>query len=297
LTLRPSEQFTQGVSPEALAAQLRALGLQEGATVLVHASLRAIGPIQRGAQGLLQALQSVIGYAGTLVVPAFCWQTVDPACWNNPPPPERLADLQARVVPFSEDAEIDPSLGAFPRIIHRAPGALRSCHPSTSFVALGARAAELVAGQDINRAYGRDGPLGKLAELDGWVLLLGVDFRAATSVHCAEDEADLPYLLRDFPARLKVAPDSWVESTHDYNCSEGFNAVIPVLQARGQLRTGRVGAAHSYLVRQRHLVAAGLSLLADDQAALLCKRENCRECSRARRLLHGNACHDPGSHP
>lgn len=289
LTLRPSTDFAQGISPEALAEQLRALGLEEGATVLVHTSLRAIGPILGGADGLLQALLSVLGDTGTLMVPAFSWATVDPASWNNPPPPEKLPALQALVVAFSPVTEMNPSLGVFPRIVHRAPGALRSCHPSTSFVALGGRAGELVAKQNVNRAFGPDGPLGKLAELDGWVLLLGVDFRSATSVHCAEDRADLPYLLRDSPARIKSGPDTWVESTHDYNCSEDFNVVIPVLRERGQIHSGKVGAAQCYLVRQNHLVHAGLALLARERGALLCQRDDCAECSRARRILAAEA--------
>jgi aminoglycoside 3-N-acetyltransferase len=157
--------------------------------------------------------------------------------------------------------------------------------PGGSFVALGRHAEELVAAQDRERHYGPGGPLGKLAELHGWVLLLGVDFRSATSVHCAEDQADLPYLRRDPPGRYLVGPGQWLEVGSDYGCGEGFNAVGEVLRDRGRLRAGGIGAARSLLERHNHIVEAGLSLLAKDRGALLCGQEQCAWCSRARRVL------------
>ena len=59
--LRPRCDFPKGRTAQALAGDLRRLGLPTGAAVLVHASLRAVGPVAGGAETLLEALQMVIG--------------------------------------------------------------------------------------------------------------------------------------------------------------------------------------------------------------------------------------------
>jgi hypothetical protein len=112
-----------------------------------------------------------------------------------------------------------------------------------------------------------------------------VDFRCATSVHCAEDQADLPYLRCDPPNRYLIGPGQWLEVGRDYGCGEGFNVIQGVLVGRGQLLEGSMGAAPSLLARHNHVVEAGLSLLAGDRGALLCGQEQCAWCSRARRML------------
>jgi len=99
--LRPRSHFPEGLSAEALAGDLRCLGLPTGAAVLVHASLRALGPVAGGAETLLEALQIVIGESGTVMVPAFSWDAADPAQIGRPPPPEELDAARAALVPYT----------------------------------------------------------------------------------------------------------------------------------------------------------------------------------------------------
>lgn len=282
--LRPRSDFPKGTDARALADDLRRLGLPLGAVVLVHASIRALGPVAGGAETLLEALQMVVGESGTTMVPAFSWEAADPAQFREPPPPEALEEARAAVIPYTSDGPIDACLGVFPQVVHCAPGATRSLPPA-SFVAVGRQAKELIAVHDPARPYGPDGPLGRLAELDGWVLLLGVDFRCATSVHCAEDGADLPYLRCDLPHRYLIAPGHWLEIERDYDCGEGFGVVQDALRDRGQLHEGDIGAARSLLAKHNHIVTAGLAVLAQDRGALLCRRDGCVACSRARGSL------------
>jgi aminoglycoside N3'-acetyltransferase len=49
-----------------IAADLRRLGVHEGDLLMVHASMRALGPIEGGADGLINALQVAVGRGGTL---------------------------------------------------------------------------------------------------------------------------------------------------------------------------------------------------------------------------------------
>src|SRR5262245_18922652 len=51
-----------------LAGDLRRLGVEPGDVVMVHASLRAIGPVAGGADAVLDALEAVVGPEGTLLM-------------------------------------------------------------------------------------------------------------------------------------------------------------------------------------------------------------------------------------
>ncbi len=51
--------------------QLRSLGVREGAVLLVHTSFRGIGPLEGGADGLIDALMASLGPQGTLVMPTM----------------------------------------------------------------------------------------------------------------------------------------------------------------------------------------------------------------------------------
>src|SRR3984957_19603894 len=59
-----------------IAADLRSLGLRRGQDLLIHCSLRNLGPVAGGAATLLAAMSDVAGPAATLVVPAY-------TTWNS----------------------------------------------------------------------------------------------------------------------------------------------------------------------------------------------------------------------
>lgn len=52
---------------DALAADLAGLGLAAGEAVMVHASLRAVGPVLGGADGVITALRRVVGPQGCIL--------------------------------------------------------------------------------------------------------------------------------------------------------------------------------------------------------------------------------------
>ena len=62
----------------------RNLGVTEGATLLAHTSLRAIGKIEGGAETLVQAFRDALGPSGTLLVPTFNYDYGDPADDQEP---------------------------------------------------------------------------------------------------------------------------------------------------------------------------------------------------------------------
>ena len=62
-----------------LCKDLRTLGSAEGNTVMVHSSLRSLGPLPNGAETVISALLEVLGKDGTLLFPALSYRTVNAA--------------------------------------------------------------------------------------------------------------------------------------------------------------------------------------------------------------------------
>src|SRR6266566_5988369 len=149
-----------------LVAGLRILGVLPGQDLLVHCSLRRIGPVAGGAATLLRALQTAAGPDATLVVPAqtpgnslssrfFREQT---AGLNE----AELENFVAAMPGFDPASTPSDGMGAFAEHVRTTPGALRSGHPQTSFAALGPGAADCTAGHQMTCHLGQQSPLGWL---------------------------------------------------------------------------------------------------------------------------------------
>src|SRR5258708_16771834 len=84
-----------------LVADLAAIGVRPGMTLIVHSSLSRIGWVVSGAEAVIWALMDVLGPQGTLVMPTFSGELTDPATWTNPAVPETWHDrIPAPILPF-----------------------------------------------------------------------------------------------------------------------------------------------------------------------------------------------------
>ncbi|MBM3572771.1 MAG: AAC(3) family N-acetyltransferase [Alphaproteobacteria bacterium] len=177
----------QPITRASLGADLRRLGLNPGATLLVHASLRALGWVAGGPVAVVQALSDAVGPTGTIVVPAFTADYTDPQDWFQPPVPEHWwPTIREHMPAFDPDRTPSRQMGAIAECVRTWPGAKRSAHPNMSFAALGARADEVVATHPLDFGFGAQSPLARLYALGASVLLLGVGYGKCTCFHLAE---------------------------------------------------------------------------------------------------------------
>jgi aminoglycoside 3-N-acetyltransferase len=239
-----------------LAADLRALGLAPGDTVLVHSSLRAIGFVVGLGQAVAQALLDVLGPAGTLVVPTHTSFNSDPAAWRNPPVPEQWWPIIREQSPGFDPA-ITPSwwVGTLPEIVRKWPGALRSDHPEVSFAAVGAHAGTVVRDHRLEEGFGEASPLGAIYRLRGRVLLIGCNHDRNTSLHLAECRQQSP-AMTDCGAAVR-RPDGtshWVTWTAPVADSSDFAKIGAAYEETGDLAVGMVGDAVARLMPQAELV-------------------------------------------
>jgi aminoglycoside 3-N-acetyltransferase len=176
---------------KSLAENLRACGLAEGQTVLVHMAMSKLGWIPGKAQTVILAFLDVLGASGTLMMPTHTNENTDPAEWRYPPVPESWWQTIRDEMPAFEPA-LTPtrSMGLVPELFRTWPHVIRSNHPVLSFAARGPNAKFLTDDHYLEHDTGDRSPVGRLYELDGYVLLLGVEHWNNTSLHLAEFRAD-----------------------------------------------------------------------------------------------------------
>ncbi len=169
------------------------IGLRAGTVVMVHTSLSAIGYVCGGAQTVIEALTETVEPEGTIMMPAQSWKNRDPedgVHWNAE---EEYWQIIRDNWP-AYDKRITPTntMGAVAEMFRSWPGAIRSDHPARSVAAWGKNADYLVSNHDLSNIFGDGSPIGKLYELDGSVLLIGVGYDKNTSLHLADVRASYP---------------------------------------------------------------------------------------------------------
>jgi aminoglycoside 3-N-acetyltransferase len=240
-----------------LAEQLRACGMVEGQTVLVHMAMSKLGWIPGKAQAAIQAFLDVLGESGTLMMPTHTNENTDPAEWQNPPVPESWWQTIRDEMP-AYDPALSPSreMGAVPELFRTWPDVIRSNHPVFSFAAHGPNARFLTDDHYLEHDAGDRSPLGRLYELDGYVLLLGVGHWNNSSLHLAEFRAKYPGKrnLKSGCAMLVNGKREWVwYETLEFHTRD-FGEIGSAFDEAYGLNVPKIGNAEIRFFKQRALV-------------------------------------------
>lgn len=256
---------------------LRQLGIDRGRPVIAHSSLSAFGQVRGGADALMGALLSSFD---TLIMPTFTYKTM--VIPESGPPGNGITYGSGRNTNrmaefYAPDMPADRTMGAVAEALRHHPKAIRSGHPILSFA--GVNAAAILDSQTRNKPLQ---PLHMLAEMGGWVLLLGVNHTSNTCIHYGEKVAGRKQFMR-----WALTPEGVVECPGWPGCSDGFQALAPFLEA---VRcTAQVGKGLIQAFPLAGVVEAVEKALAENKRALLCQREDCGRCNAVREAVGEHA--------
>jgi aminoglycoside 3-N-acetyltransferase len=244
------------------------LGIQPGDTVMLHASVRAVGPVAGGPDQIHLALKDALTDAGTLMMYAGCPIGYDDVGRGH------LNAIEERAVvdkqpPFDADtARAARDHGVLVEFFRTSPGSLVNNHVAR-FVVWGRHAGHLISKQPWNYAFGRDSALERFVELDGKILLLGCDHDNVTFLHYAEHIVDIPgkRIARFEVPVLENGERVWREM-EEFDSAAGAHARFPdrffaqIVNrhlSRTRNRGGRVGHAHAFLTDAKGLLELALA--------------------------------------
>jgi aminoglycoside N3'-acetyltransferase len=176
---------------EELANEFRMLGIRAADTVMLHASVRAVGEVAGGPDQIHLALKSVLTSEGTLMTYASCPRYYDEAGRGNLTI-EQEREIREKLPAFDPlTARSARDNGALVEFLRTYPDSRVNCHVAR-FVFWGKQSERLMSIQPWNYALGLDSPLERFLMLDGKIVLLGSDHDAVTFLHYVEHIADIP---------------------------------------------------------------------------------------------------------
>jgi aminoglycoside 3-N-acetyltransferase len=251
------------ISQHQLIRQLHEIGVQPGGVLLVHTAFSKVKPVEGGPAGLIAALEAALGSDGTLVMPSMSGDD------------ERVFDVKNTPT---------ENMGIVAETFWRLPQVLRSDSPH-AFAASGPLSARITASHPPGVPHGLDSPVGRVYELDGQVLLLGVGHDSNTTIHLAENLAGVRYRIRKYLTVLKGGQPTRLEYGEIDHCCQNFKLLDGWLDERGLQRKGAIGHAETRLIRSRDIVAVALEHLRADETIFLHPEGIDSECDAARASL------------
>ena len=239
---------------ETLLRDLGRLGIRRDGVLMVHSSMKAIGPVEGRADAVLDALMEFMK-EGLLLLPTHTW--------------EEIGSRQ----PVYDPASSPSCVGILPELFRKRPGVLRSLHPTHSVGAYGAGAAAYIAGEELTRSPGpRNGCWGRLYDSRAQILFLGCSLKRNTFLHSVEEWVSIPDRLtaQAKPLFIRMPDGSLLPCPqHRHQSSAGdvsarYDKMEPLFARRGAVSYGSVGDARCILGEAAAMAEATLDALEKD---------------------------------
>ena len=238
--MKPVERAT-------LLRQMEALEVGSHTPLMVHASLRNVGPIVGGADTLLGCLLETLGPNGTVLM-------VLGADDEEP--------FKALATPADED------MGILAEIFRQRSGTNVNNHAAARYGAYGPRATELLEPVPLHVYHGPGSVSERFTEPGGAVLRLGANIDTVTLTHWAEYLAKIPSKRR---VRLRYERtdigEQWIESLDDtygiadWEGGDYFSQILLDFLAAGHAKTGPIGNCMAELFEAKPFVAFAVEWL------------------------------------
>lgn len=215
------------------------LGVEEGDTLLVHSSYKSFGEVDGGPQAVIRALEASLGTDGdgTLIMPTFNFDFNKGAPWDVRTTPSKM--------------------GVLTELVRTDPRAKRVFHPFYSFAVLG-KHAEMLGGLRYKSAYERNSVFGKLRDLDGKIMVIGLSYNdSMTFFHHIEQMEGVDYrFLKQFKG--EVTDENGITYTDTFemlvrDIDKGVMTMVDpmgvLMEQAGVIKSAKIGEADVKLMK------------------------------------------------
>lgn len=214
-----------------LKEDLLSLGIKKKDILHMHSSMTALGPVEKGFDGVTQVFQDLVSDEGLFSVPTHSW------------------DIVTKDQPVYHRLYTPSNLGAYSNYMLGREDFKRSLHPTHSVSAWGAATESFLKG-DYSTPCPENGSYGKLLDWKGKIILLGVNCRRNTFFHLLEEKAGLGdiWSLWEKPVPFHIFDESDQRISVNYrghrDCrSEYFYRIENDLISEGIMTQGFAGPA------------------------------------------------------
>ena len=224
---------------EGLVEGFQELGVEQGDTLLVHSSFKSFGPVDGGPRTVIRALEAALGTekGGTLIMPTFNFDFNKGAPWDVHKTPSKM--------------------GVLTELVRTNPRAKRVFHPFYSFAVLG-KHAEMLGSLRYKSAYERDSVFGKLRDLDGKIMVIGLSYtNSMTFFHHVEQMEGVDYrFLKQFTGEVTDENGNTYTDTFEMLVRDIDKGVITevdpmgaLMEQAGVIKSARIGEADVKLMK------------------------------------------------
>jgi len=230
---------------EQLVEGFRALGVEEGDTLLVHSSYKSLGEVDGGPQTVIRALEAALDTDkdGTLIMPTFNFDFNKGIPWDV--------------------RKTRSKMGALTEVVRVDPRAKRVFHPFYSFAILG-KHAEMLGSLRYKSSYERNSVFGKLRDLDGKIMVIGLSYNnSMTFFHHIEQMEGVDYrFLKQFTGEVTDENGNTYTDTFEMlvrDIDKGVMTMVDpmgaLMEQAGIIKIRKIGEADVKLMKANEVYA------------------------------------------
>ena len=219
------------ISFDELILNFQKIGLTRGDVLLVHSSFKSFGEVKGTPQTVIDALISVIGDEGTLIMPRFNF------------------DFSTYGTPW--DVRSTPSqMGIISEFARKDPRSRKVFHPIYPFSIIGKHADELVKHR-YKGGYSKDSIFHQLRVLDAKIIQIDKVYKSTTLIHHVEEMLKVDYkYFKNFTGYVIDENGKKYKDTFNLyvrNWEKGYvTDVLPIgkiLESEGVMKIDKIGDA------------------------------------------------------
>ena len=213
------------------------LGVEKRDTLLVHSSYKSLGEVDGGPQTVIRALEAALGPEGTLIMPTFNFDFNKGVPWDVRTTPSKM--------------------GILTELVRKDSRARRVFHPFYSFAILG-KHADMLGSLQYKSAYERDSVFGKLRDLDGKIMVIGLSYNdSMTFFHHIEQMEGVDYrFLKQFTGEVTDENGNTYTDTFEMlvrDIDKGVKTMVDpmgaLMEKAGVIKSAKLGEADVKLMK------------------------------------------------